>query len=83
MVLATVKRFSTLLTRVEQTLFREICRLFHIANPKVASHHIHCPLMSAQECTVLDEGATSSQIKDAAVIIGAVRCSAARGEVLY
>jgi hypothetical protein len=83
MVLATVKRLSTLLTSVEQTFSREICRLFHIANPIVTSHHIHCPLMVAQECTVLGQGAASGQIKGAAVIIGAVRCSAARGEVLH
>ena len=83
MVLATVKRLSTLLTRLEQTLFREICRLFHIANPKVASHHTHCPFMVAQERTVLGEGAASGQIEGTAVIIGTVRRSAARGEVLH
>ena len=39
--------------------------------------------MVAQERTVLDEGAASGQIEGAAVIIGAVRCSATCGEVLH
>ena len=83
MVPATVKCLSTLLTRLEQTLSREICRLFHIANPKVASHHTHCPIMVTQKCTVLSEGTASSQIKGATIIIGAVRRPAARGEALH
>ena len=83
MLLATVKRLSTLLARLEHTLSRYICWLFLSANPKVASHHIHCPLMVAHERTTLDQGATSGQIKGATVIICAVHCSAACGEILH
>jgi len=82
MVLATVKRLPTLLTCVERTLSREICRLFRIANPEVASHHTHDPVVVAEERTVLREGAIGGQVKGAAVIIIAVRRSAASGEVL-
>ena len=83
MVPATVKCLSTLLTRLKQTLSREIRRLLQIANPKIASRHTHYPIMVAQDRTVLDEGAASGQIKGATIIIGAVRRSAACGEVLH
>jgi hypothetical protein len=82
MFLATIKRLPTLLTCVERTRFREICRLFRIANPEVASHYTHDPIVVAEERTVLREGTAGTQVKSAAVIIVAVRRSAASGEVL-
>ena len=82
MFLATVKRLPTLLTCVERTLSREICRFFRIANPEVASPHTHNPVVVAEEHTVLREGTAGTQVKGATVIIIAIRRSAASGEVL-
>ena len=83
MIFGTVKCLSTLLTRLEHTLSLNICWLFLIANPIVASHLIHCPLMLAHERSALGQGTAGGQIKGAAVFIGAVRCSAASGEVSH
>ena len=83
MILATVKCVSTLLTPLEHTFSREICWLFRIAKPEVASNHAHDPVVVAKEGTVLRKGTASSQIERAAVSISAVRRSAAGGEVLH
>lgn len=68
----------------EQTLSREICRLFRIANPEVPLHHTYNPVVVAEERTVLREGAAGIRVKGAAavVIIIATHHSAASGEVL-